>query len=120
MAIAAIQFLTSVVKSMHSQLFAQENTLQQICEKVVVPNLKLRDSDEELFELNPMDYIQRDTEGSDSGTRRRSAADFVKALTDAFPTEVTNLFTGMRQLKWQTKTLSDLDLHSNFKIIEPA
>lgn len=94
MTITAIQFLTGVAKTIHSSLFAQENTLQQICEKVVVPNLKLRDVDEELFEGNPVEYIQRDTEGSDSGTRRRAAADFVKALAEVFPGEVTNLFTG--------------------------
>jgi len=30
-------------------------------------------SDEELFEDDPLDYIRRDLEGSDSDTRRRSA-----------------------------------------------
>ncbi|GMH45111.1 hypothetical protein BSKO_13068 [Bryopsis sp. KO-2023] len=94
LAMSAIQFLTSVAKSTHNTLFAQENTLQQICEKVIVPNLKLSEEDEELFETNPMDYIQRDTEGNDSGTRRRAAADLVKALAETFNTEVTNLFTG--------------------------
>lgn len=59
-----------------------------------MPNLKLRKFDEELFEDNPVEYIQRDTEGSDTGTRRRAAADFVKALAEVFTKEVTNLFTG--------------------------
>ena len=52
-----------VSKQMHSSLFADPGTLQQIVEKIVVPNLRLREMDEELFEDNPADYIQRDMEG---------------------------------------------------------
>lgn len=55
---------------------------------------QVRDEDEEVFEMNPIEYIRRDIEGGDSDTRRRSAADLVKALTEAFETEVTALFTG--------------------------
>ncbi len=44
--------------------------------------------------MNPLEYIRRDAEGSDSDTRRRAAADLVKSLTEKFPQEVTQLFTG--------------------------
>jgi hypothetical protein len=54
----------------------------------------VRDEDEEVFEMNPIEYIRRDIEGGDSDTRRRAAADLVKALTDAFEAEVTAMFTG--------------------------
>ena len=30
----------------------------QICEKVVVPNLRTRPEDEEVFEMNPVEYIR--------------------------------------------------------------
>ncbi len=53
----------------------------------------MRDEDEELFDINPTDYIRRDTEGSDSDTRRRAAADLVKSLTERFPEQVTQLCT---------------------------
>jgi len=46
-------------------------------------------SDEELFEDDPLDYIRRDLEGSDSDTRRRSASDFVRGLMDYFEKNVT-------------------------------
>lgn len=34
------------------------------------------------------------SEGGDSDTRRRAAADLVRALTDSFEAQVTQLFTG--------------------------
>jgi exportin-2 (importin alpha re-exporter) len=46
-------------------------------------------ADEELFEDDPLDYIRRDLEGSDSDTRRRSASDFVRGLMDHFEKLVT-------------------------------
>lgn len=55
---------------------------------------QVRDEDEELFEMNPIEYIRRDIEGGDSDTRRRAAADLVKALTTAFDAEVTQMCTG--------------------------
>ena len=39
----AIKFLTSVVeRPQYAQLFSNDETLQNICEKVLVPNMKLR------------------------------------------------------------------------------
>ena len=46
-------------------------------------------ADEELFEDDPLDYIRRDLEGSDSDTRRRSASDFVRGLMEYFERNVT-------------------------------
>lgn len=48
--------------------------------------------------MNPLEYIRRDAEGSDSDTRRRAAADLVKSLTERFPHQVTQLFTGYVQV----------------------
>jgi hypothetical protein len=55
---------------------------------------QVRDEDEECFEMNPIEYIRRDSEGSDSDTRRRTAADLVRALTEKFEAQVTEMFTG--------------------------
>lgn len=52
----------------------------------------------QVFEMNPVEYIRRDAEGSDSDTRRRAAADLVRALTDRFPAQVTATLTGYVQV----------------------
>lgn len=93
LAMAAIRFLTVVSKSVHHKLFGSPDVLRQICENVVAPNLALREEDEELFEMNFVEYIRRDTEGSDQDTRRRAACELVKALTEKYPQEVTALFS---------------------------
>ncbi|XP_052777226.1 exportin-2-like [Mya arenaria] len=77
----AIQFLASVAeRPAYKHLFENLETLKSICEKVIVPNMQFRASDEELFEDNPEEYIRRDIEGSDVDTRRRAACDLVQAL----------------------------------------
>ncbi|KAF9905820.1 importin-alpha export receptor, partial [Lobosporangium transversale] len=94
----AMSFLTSVVKNgRHRSMFSSTDVLSQLCEKVVLPNMGLRESDEELFEDEPIEYIRRDLEGSDSETRRRAATELVRGLLDQFPTEVTAIITNYIQ-----------------------
>lgn len=69
LATTAIKFLTTVSKSVHHKLFNDPSTLKQICESIVIPNVRIRDEDEELFEMNHVEYIRRDVEGSDLDTR---------------------------------------------------
>lgn len=86
---SAIQFLTTVSRSArNSSLFQSEDALRQICEKIVIPNLRLNDDLEEMFEMNYVEYVRRDTEGSDFDTRRRAATELVKALNGQFEAEV--------------------------------
>lgn len=81
LATTCIRFLSSIIgKQIHVGLFADQDRLRQVVEHIVVPNMLLRESDEELFEDNPIDYLQRDMEGSDSDTRRRGACDLVRAM----------------------------------------
>ena len=81
----ALQFLTAVTSvSEHAQAFNNEATLSQVIERVILPNLTLRDSDMELFEDEPIEFIRRDLEGSDSDTRRRAATDFLRQLLVKF------------------------------------
>lgn len=49
------------------------------------------ESDEELFEDDPIEFIRRDLEGSDSETRRRAATDFLRQLLDNFDQTVTQV-----------------------------
>lgn len=86
---SAIRFLTTVSRSVKAGLFQDAATMTQICEKIVVPNLRLRDDVEETFEMNWLEYVRRDTEGSDTDTRRRAACELVRGLTEKFPTEVS-------------------------------
>ncbi|CAL1529016.1 unnamed protein product [Lymnaea stagnalis] len=90
----AIQFLASVAeRPAYKGLFDSVDTLASICEKVVVPNMQLRNADEELFEDNPEEYMRRDIEGSDVDTRRRAACDLVQALCKSFEGPVIQNFS---------------------------
>ncbi|KAL1987176.1 hypothetical protein VTN96DRAFT_4782 [Rasamsonia emersonii] len=88
----ALQFLTStIVITEHASIFQDQSTLSQVIEKVILPNISLRESDEELFEDEPIEFIRRDLEGSDSDTRRRAATDFLRQLADKFEDSVTKV-----------------------------
>ena len=89
----AIQFLASVAdRQQYKELFEDRNTLTSICEKIIVPNIKMRQTDIEQFEDDPLEYIRRDLEGSDVDTRRRAACDLVKGLSRFFEPQITEIF----------------------------
>ncbi|CAG8606090.1 18357_t:CDS:10 [Acaulospora morrowiae] len=88
----AMDFLSTVVKlERYHNLFNNETTLRQLCENIVLPNMYLRSVDEELFECDPIEYIRRDLEGSDSDTRRRAASDFVRSMMTHFMADITRI-----------------------------
>eukprot|EP00899_Mesostigma_viride_P021200 jgi/Mesvir1/29081/Mv18387-RA.1 len=94
LAITAMRFLTTVSRSVHHGLFKDPETIKRICESIVIPNLRMRPEEEELFETNHVEYIRRDLEGSDSDTRRRTACELIRGLTEKFEAEVTQLCSG--------------------------
>lgn len=111
----ALQFLTSVggIKE-QAQTFNNPNIQNQIIEKVILPNVALRDSDIEMFEDEPIEFIRRDLEGSDSETRRRAAGDFLRQLSDQFEQSTTQIaltyvqkclqdFASSPQENWRSK-----------------
>eukprot|EP00403_Amphidinium_massartii_P029859 CAMPEP_0178390178 /NCGR_PEP_ID=MMETSP0689_2-20121128/10510_1 /TAXON_ID=160604 /ORGANISM="Amphidinium massartii, Strain CS-259" /LENGTH=939 /DNA_ID=CAMNT_0020010675 /DNA_START=68 /DNA_END=2887 /DNA_ORIENTATION=+ len=90
-----IHFLSSAASTSWPQSpFEDPSILSGICEKVVFPNILLRDSDVELFEDNPLEFIRRDMESADQETRRRSALDLVKAMSRTSEAKVTEILTG--------------------------
>lgn len=92
---SAIKFLTSVVKKeQFKKLFDNEAALKAICEKVIIPQLKLRDTDLEVFEYNAQEYIRIDIEGSDVDTRRRTSVDFIHGLTVHFESQISVVLKG--------------------------
>ncbi|XP_067624809.1 exportin-2 [Eurosta solidaginis] len=89
----ALQFLSVVAERNHyRKIFENPEILANICEKVVIPNLDFRQSDEELFEDSPEEYIRRDIQGSDIDTRRRAACDLVKTLSQNFEGKIFAIF----------------------------
>lgn len=83
---------TVAARNHYRQLFEDPTVLASICEKVIIPNMDFRVSDEELFEDNADEYIRRDIEGSDIDTRRRAACDLVKTLAQNFEAKIFEIF----------------------------
>ncbi|KAG7575139.1 Armadillo-type fold [Arabidopsis suecica] len=91
LATTAIKFLTTVSTSVHHALFAGDNVIKEICQSIVIPNVSLRVEDEEIFEMNYIEFIRRDMEGSDVDTRRRIACELLKGLATNYKTQVTEV-----------------------------
>ncbi len=89
--------------------FDDDSVLTAICEKVVLPNIRLRPSDIELFEMNPQEYIRRDIEGADQDTRRRSSIDLVKSLGRFYDKKVTGILMNYVQQAMQKPGANELD-----------
>jgi exportin-2 (importin alpha re-exporter) len=88
----ALHFLTAIAgTSRHAQSFNDENVLNQVVEKVVLPNVALRETDLEQFEDEPIEFIRRDLEGADTDSRRRAATDFLRTLQEKFEQLVTSV-----------------------------
>ncbi|KAJ3129253.1 importin-alpha export receptor [Nowakowskiella sp. JEL0407] len=88
----SIGFLSSVVKlGRHKDHFKSPETLRSILEKIVLPNMELRESDVELFEDEPVSWIRKDVEGTEGETRRSAATELIRSLLVNFATEVTQL-----------------------------
>jgi exportin-2 (importin alpha re-exporter) len=91
LAAKCMKFLTAIAsRSFNRGLFESPQVLTELC-GIVITNLQLRSSDEELFEDNPMDYIRRDIEGSDGDSRRSAARDLVRGLLGSFDESVTQI-----------------------------
>ena len=89
---SGIRFLSSAANTRWTQSpFEEQEALVQICEKLILPNIQLRESDIELFSDNPDDYIRKDLQNADAETRRRSAVDLVKALSKFYESQVTDI-----------------------------
>ena len=89
--VMAIKFLTTVSKSLHHALFQGESVILEICQSIAIPNVKLRDKDEELFEINIVEFVERDMEGSDLDERRRTACELLKGIALNYKKQVTDL-----------------------------
>lgn len=89
----SLSFLTAVSRNpKYFEMFNNQEAMNNLAEQVILPNVTLRESDIELFEDDPIEYIRRDLEGSDTDTRRRACTDFLKELKEKNENLVTNNF----------------------------
>ncbi|KAI8396971.1 hypothetical protein B1J92_H07821g [Nakaseomyces glabratus] len=88
----SLSFLTAVARiPKYFEVFNTDSAMHSITEQIILPNYTLREEDVELFEDDPMEYIRRDMEGSDSDTRRRATADFLGELKEKNENLVTSI-----------------------------
>ena len=90
LATKCIRFLASLVKKqMHQHLFQEEATLRQIIGSIVIPNLMIREVDQERFEDDPAEYIATDIEGSETESRRKCSQELLRAMCRQFEQQTT-------------------------------
>ena len=90
--VTSIKFLSSLVaKQMHRDIFKDQATLRQIVTRIVIPNLMIREADEERFEDDPQEFILTEVEGSDSESRRKCSQDLLRAMCRQFEAETTSI-----------------------------
>ncbi|KMT06992.1 hypothetical protein BVRB_6g153240 [Beta vulgaris subsp. vulgaris] len=97
LAITAIKFLTMVSSMAHHYKLFDEASLDVICRNIVIPNVMLREEDEELFEFNYIEFIRRDMEGSDVDTRRRAACELLKGIATHYREKVAPMVNSVIQ-----------------------
>lgn len=86
-----ISFLASVSKQeRHKSIF--QSSLKVICESIIIPNMRIRESDLEIFEDEPMEFIKRDSEGGhDLSHRHGAAVALIYGLMEFHATEMTQI-----------------------------
>lgn len=90
----AITFLSTIVKvPSQKENFSGEGTIEALVEAIVLPNIALREQDEELFQDEPLEWIRREfaLESADTDTRRQAASNFTRALLDQFSDRTTQV-----------------------------
>ena len=92
LAAESIGYLSSVASQQwNANLFSKQHILNDIVQRILMRNIRLRDSDLNMYEMNGEDWIMRDMEGSDLYTRRRGAVDLVRGLMQHFEQEISTI-----------------------------
>lgn len=101
--VKCLQFYSSILKlPKYQNIFNNESSINEIIEKIILPNIYFRELDEEHFEDEPISYIRSDLEGSDFDSRRKSATDFLRDLKEINAELLTNSV-----MKYVNQFLSD-------------
>ncbi|EGV60425.1 importin-alpha export receptor [Yamadazyma tenuis] len=114
--VKCLQFLTLIIKlSNYQNIFNNEDSLNEILKKIILPNIYLREVDLEMFEDEPINFVRFDVEGSEFDSRRKSATDFLRELkeinnellTDIVMRYVNNFLENSNdKANWQSKDLA--------------
>jgi len=92
LATISIRFLSSLIgKMMHRKLFEGEGTLREIFGRIIIPNLTIREIDQERFEDDPAEFILSDMESSDTESRRKCTQELLRAMCRQFEQETTTI-----------------------------
>lgn len=75
-----MKFLAIIARSRDHAVVDSDQVMPAIVRAVVVPNVIMRASDVERFDDDGSEYMQRDLLGADVHTRRKAAADLLKAF----------------------------------------
>lgn len=86
---AAMKFLGAAAKFRWEQDPFTSDRIAAICQYVVVSNIRLRESDFELLEENPIEFIRRALEGEEKDTRRGASIELVQALGQVHEADVS-------------------------------
>ncbi|CAJ0937444.1 unnamed protein product, partial [Mesorhabditis belari] len=94
MVCAALDFLSAISeRPQYESMFQSEEVLKTIAIDVAVKNLRLREEDIEMFEDEPLEYMKKDIEGTDTGTRRRGGIDLVRSLCKRFEPQIAAILS---------------------------
>ncbi|KAJ1508459.1 importin-alpha export receptor [Coelomomyces lativittatus] len=81
----AMTLLSKIVRSPSLVTsFQSPDVLNSLVQRVVLPNMTLRPSDEEAFEDDPIQFVLRNIEGAEVDTRAHAASELVKSLMEFF------------------------------------
>ncbi|KAI9292099.1 Cse1-domain-containing protein [Neoconidiobolus thromboides FSU 785] len=89
----AMNFITTVVKRTGGDvIFQNDEVLQTVCEKIIVPNCRLRDSDIEALEDEPIGYVRREIDGSSIDSRRHASMEMIRAFVYQYEERMARVF----------------------------
>ncbi|PVV00396.1 hypothetical protein BB560_005227 [Smittium megazygosporum] len=83
----------------YKSTFESNNMISIICEKIVLKNIELSTTEEELFEDEPINYVRRELEGTEAETRRNAASNLVHGLLYHFGQATTQAMLGFIMAK---------------------
>lgn len=104
----ATRFVSSlVIKPQHKPLFEGQGVLENMVERIIIPFLRIRESDEEHFEENPHEYMVTEVEGSDSESRRTCVQELLRSMTRNLQLQTTTICQRHIQVLLQQATSGD-------------
>lgn len=87
----SLAFLCAVAKFERNVHMFENDTLVQVIQRVIVPNIALTANDVETLSDEPLDFVRKDLEDSKGDTRRQAATAFLRELASKLEGQVTKV-----------------------------